>query len=634
MNILIPHAWLLEHLDTTATPEQIQKYLSLCGPSVERINDVNGEPVYDIEVTTNRVDVMSVRGLAREAAAILPEFEIPATLKPLQLIEPKSTDSLDLNIVNDPALCKRILAIKLSHVAIKPSPQWLKQRLTQVGQRPLNNVIDITNYVMWELGHPIHAFDFDRLTQKTIIVRLAKRDETLTTLDDKTHTLRGGEVVFDDGTGNIIDLPGIMGTRNTVVTDTTKNVLLWIESVQPEKIRSASMAHAIRTQAAILNEKGVDPQLGVEAIYRAADLMHQLAQAQTSSQLIDIYPHPKRIQSIKLDQSLLDTYLGISIKPTRVTPILEHLGCKVAGQYTITPPSYRASDLTIPQDLIEEIARIYGYHNLPAIVMPTPIPDNPPPQDFRLEHQLKTWLADWGFTEVYTYSLVAKADGKQPLKLANPLTDDMVYLRQSLIPSHLEVVEKNKSRGEVSIFEMANIYLPQTDDLPTEELHLTLTTTRNYRFLKGILDALALKLHLTDYRVVPPNAIMANDQKIGTIGPHQTAFVADLLVEPLISSTSTHPRYIPVIAHPPIIEDLTFTLPPKTHVGPVIVAIKQVSPLIATVTLKDIFEHNYTFTVSYRSPKKSLTDKAITPIRQTIVTTLTKSFSASLVGNL
>ncbi len=644
MNILIPHQWLLDHLDTEATPEQIQKYLSLCGPSVERIHILEGKPVYDIEVTTNRVDCMSVRGIAREAAAILPEFKIKAILKPSPVLADVSHKPLNLKIVNDPKLCHRILAIKLENIKIAPSPKWLEKRLLQVGQRPLNNVIDITNYVMWELGHPLHAFDYDRLNPKTIIVRQAKKGEQLITLDHKIHILQGGEVVFDNGQNTIIDLPGIMGTTNTVVTSKTKNVLLWIESVTPHLIRQASMALAIRSQAAVLNEKSVDPERGEEAILHAAYLMQQLYQAKIASRLIDIYPTRVKPKSVTLTQNQIDTYLGLSLKPTRTTHILQNLGCTIrttSNSYTVTPPSWRSHDLQIPEDYIEEIARIYGYHNLPSVVMPTPIPDCEAQDNFQLEQTLKTWLADLGLTEIYSYSLVSKNIAEQSgiplknhLKLKNPLTDDLVYLRRSLVPSHLQVIDQNKSRGQVSVFEMANVYIPHSKDLPTEELHLTLTTTKDYHFLKGILDTLASKLHLDNYSVTPKGIVMANNIPLGTINHSQTAFVCDLLVKPLLNISSTHPRYIPVTTHPPIIEDLTFILPPKTHLGPVISAIKAVSPLIETVSLKDIFQHNHTFTVSYRSSQRSLTDQEITPLRKLIVNALQKTFSTKLVGKI
>jgi phenylalanyl-tRNA synthetase beta chain len=676
MNILIPHHWLLDHLKTTASPAQIQKYLSLCGPSVERTIKVKGQPVYDIEVTTNRVDMMSVRGIAREAAAILPEFNIPAKLKPLNIpsLSSLSTKPLALRIVNDPKLCHRILAIKLKNTIIKASPKWLQDRLIEVGQRPLNNVIDITNYITWEIGHPIHAFDYDRLKNKTIIIRLAQKGETLTTLDDQTHTMVGGEVVFDDGTGEIIDLPGIMGTKNTVVTNQTKNVLLWIESVVPEKIRFTSMTHAIRSQAAVLNEKSVDPELGLTAILRAVSLYQKITKAQLGSKLVDIYPQKPNLKTTTLTQKLLDTYLGIQLKPQRVIRILKNLGCQVKTtqhsrtspglnldklhpiSYSITPPTWRAQDLTIPAEYVEEIARIYGYHNLPSVVMATPIPDTPPDENFKLEHQIKQWLADWGLQEVYTYSMVSKPlvlqSGnklKDHLKIKNSLSDDWVYLRRSLIPSHLQVITDNQNKELVSIFEMANVYHPKKNDLPHEELQLTITTTQKYSYLKGILDALLQKLFITNTSIIPvekADAPFIDNQTaeiyadktfigyIGGVGYRQKTYCLELLVKPLLKVAHTHPRYIPVIATPPIIEDLTFTLPPKTYLGEVIETISKQSQLIESVDLTKTYQQNYTFQITYRNPKKSLTDKDILPLRKKIVSALKKSFSAALVGKL
>ena len=219
MNILIPDSWLREYLKTDAAPKDIQKCLSLCGPSVERINHLDKENVYDIEVTTNRVDCMSVYGIAREAFAILPQFGFTASIKPLRLPELIPGKIAGFSVRNDPKLCRRILALKIDNIQVAPSPKWLADRLTAVGQRPLNNLVDITNYVMWEMGHPTHVFDFDRLTTGQMIIREARKGENITTLDDKTYTLEGSEVIIDDGTGKIIDLPSVMGTKNSIVVE-------------------------------------------------------------------------------------------------------------------------------------------------------------------------------------------------------------------------------------------------------------------------------------------------------------------------------------------------------------------------------------------------------------------------------
>ncbi|MCB0386022.1 MAG: phenylalanine--tRNA ligase subunit beta, partial [Bdellovibrionales bacterium] len=445
--------------------------------------------IYDIEVTTNRVDCMSIRGIARECAAILPEFDIPATLKPLNPHpEIQSDQPLQFEIINDPQLCHRILAIKLSSLKLGPSPHWLQTRLQQIGQRPLNNAIDITNYVMFDLGHPIHAFDFDKVTASgKLIVREARAGETFTTLDEKNYTCIGGEVIFEDGNGTIIDLPGIMGTANTVVSDDTQNVLLWIESVDAKKIRHASMTHGIRTQAAVLNEKDVDPYLADDTFNRGIQLYQELCQAQIASQLHDEFPIKPENKPTQLSHTLLESYLGISIEPDRVQAILQKLECQVSFDnqtYTITPPSFRAQDLQIPQDYIEEVARIYGYYKLPSQLMSTPIPDRTAWTDHQVvdshfEHHLKSLLAGFGMTEIYTYSLISQTQAQASeypmeshLTLKNPLSDDHVYLRQSLVPSHLTFLADNSGHSHLSLFELAKTYHPTQADPPHERLDL------------------------------------------------------------------------------------------------------------------------------------------------------------------
>ncbi|MFC1653526.1 phenylalanine--tRNA ligase subunit beta [Patescibacteria group bacterium] len=658
MNILIPHNWLLEHLDTKATPKQIQEYLSLCGPSVERIETVKGEPVYDIEVTTNRVDMMSVRGITREAATILPEFGIDAKLKKLSRVEISSTSELNLKIKNDSSLCHRSICVLLKDVQIKDSPDWIKKRLEQVGQRPLNNAIDITNYAMWEVGHPIHAFDYDRLKQKTIVIREARKGEKLTTLDEKTHVMKGGEVVFGDGKESIIDLPGIMGTKNTVVTKDTKNVLLWIESIDAVKIRMASMSHAIRSQAAILNEKNVDPELALPTLIRGIELYQKVANAKIGSKIKDIYPKKPKENKISLSQKHLDVYMGLEIKPKRVVRILENLGCKVTHdqeKYIVVPPTSRSRDMTIYQDVIEEIARIYGYHNLPSVVMDTPIPDNPPEEDFAFERKIKNWLAGWGVKEIYTYSMVSEEKALESsykiedhLKIKNPLTDDMIYMRRSLIPSLAQVIKDNQ-QSDLTIFEMQNVYHPsKPSELPTEELQLVIASNKSYKHLKGVLDNLLDKLYITNVKIRPEGikneplntnasgTIHHGKSKLGVIGQvkNTNLYIAKLTMKDLQNNSRTHPKYIPVITTPPVVEDLTFTLKENTYLGQLIEEVYLTSKLVEQVVHKDTYNNNYTLTITYRHSERPLTDKEIAPIRKKIVNNLLKSFKASLVGTL
>jgi len=662
MNILIPDSWLRDFLKTKATPKQIKENLSLCGPSVERVNTIGAETVYDIEVTTNRIDSMSVNGIAREAAAILPEFNVEAKYIPPKIptvANIQGTKPLGITIKNNPNLCHRILAIKLENVTLGDSPKWLKDRLELVGQRPLNNIIDITNYVMWEMGHPIHAFDFDRLTSKKIIVREAKKGEHLTTLDNKTHTLKGGEIIFDDGSGKIIDLPGIMGTENTVITDKTKNVLLFIENSDPSKIRYASMGLAIRSQAAVLNEKGPDPELALQTILRAIMLAKEIAGGKVASRLTDIYPHPQVQKTVTLEQKKLDTYLGFSFPHLRAKRILETLGCKVIekkGIYSVVPPSSRLHDIQIPEDVIEEIARIYGYHNIVSKLPDKEPPVNIPEKNLIWEEEIKIRLRDWGYTEIYAYSMISEKlmdvfelDKKKAYKIANPLSEEWVYMRPSLWPSMLMTIKENLNyKKDLQLFELSMRYEYRENNLPIEKPTLLVAWTEHkFKEAKGLADAI-----LTLFGIPYPTHIEVtkslnwysnscvqlgsyghmgevNEQLLVAMNIHQPITILDLEIDELVRHANPIKKYVPIPKYPPIIEDLTFTLPEGMQVEQLINSLQLQNPLIQSVIPYDTYKNNRTFRITYLDLNKTLTLDDVKPIREKLIATAEKEFGAT-----
>lgn len=668
MNILIPDSWLRLHLKTDATPKQLKDCLSLCGPSIERINTIEGETVYDIEVTTNRVDMTSVRGIAREAAVILPEFGIPATLLPFQpetnnLVTPKK--KLDIVFENEPDLCYRILALKISDITLKDSPEWLKKRLELVGQRPLNNVIDITNYVMWEVGHPMHAFDYDRLVEKKFIVRLAKKGEKLKTLDNKSHSLHGGEIIFEDGNREIIDLPGIMGTANTVVTPETKQVLLFIENSDPVRIRRASMGLSIRSQAAVLNEKHPDPELALVAMKRAVQLVTELTGGTIDSELTDIYPVKPQPKAITVHSDLINHYMGEEIDEKRVTTVLKRLGCDVKTDthkngtvFMVTPPTLRSDDLVIPEDIVEEVARIIGYHTIKP-----KLPDREPPMvipdpELSMEEEIKKRLRDWGYTEIFGYSMISQKDleainidPKHVYTIANPLSSDHVYMRPTLIPTMLHIVSQNLSHtNDLSLFELSHTY--QTDDknLPIEQSELIIATTgEKFLTLKGIAQAL-FTLFGIPFSNTPEysshsyfNKEISLDLKYGGVGLiHDSLLkqfeikepitVLSLNISQIVRNANPHHSYEPIPKHPPVIEEFTFTVPEKQFIGPMIETIKNINPLIQNVVLLNMYKQNRSIRVTYLNPEKTLTVEEVRPIRDSIIKTVKQQFQAVLVG--
>jgi len=656
MNILIPHQWLLDHLETKADPKIIQEKVSLCGPSIERIYDIQNDSVYDIEVTTNRVDSMSVRGFAREVAVILTQFGIKSQLKELNLLEPKSTNALALpKINNDPKLCKRVICVVLKDVNRNPTPEWMANRLNQVSLNVHDSVIDITNYITHDLGHPCHAFDYDKLMQTGGVINIvqASKGEEFTTLDQETFTTVGGEVVFKNGKNEIIDLPSIKGTANTSIDTNTKNVLLLLESIKADKVRFASMTHAIRTTAAQLMEKEVDPNLAKEVLLKGIELYQNLCQAKVASEIYDDFPAKTQLPIINLELSTIDNYLGLKLNRQQIKHILTDLGCQVTinrNQLHVQPPSFR-SDLSIAADVVEEIARIYGYHNLPSQLMETAIPTTKQEGvNFPMENKIRNFLAAVGWQEVYTYSMVSKALALQSghtledhLQIQNPLTEDKVYLRLALYPSLIDVIKQNTMTQELSVFEIANIYLPQENDIPNHRLQLCLVSSKDYRQIKGDLEAMLSKLYVSNWEVKQENKTSASlivtnlDQniKLGQISkPNSKITVIEIWMENLMLVSKNHPTYQSLPKTTSIIEDMTFTIPMNAQVGVIIQAIKELSTLVDQVKLIDIYHQNHSFQITYLDRNNNLSVDNIEPIRKNIAQLLSQKFDAHLVGQV
>ncbi len=601
MNISLPHSWLKEFLTIDAAPAKIAECLSLCGPSVEQVEKVGDDYIYHLEVTTNRVDMMSVLGIAREAAAILPRFGFKAKLhQPTKsLFEVDQKTSFPLEIKVDHRLCSRFSAVVIKNVTVKPSPKKAQDYLEKSGIRALNSVVDISNYLMRAYGQPVHTFDFDKIKTK-MILRLSKKGETITTLDGKTFTLPGGDIVIEDGEKRLIDLCGIMGGANSAVSENTKNVLLFVQTYSPKHIRATSMTLGQRSEAAQIFEKSPDPEAVMPVLQRGIQLFKEWSNGIQGSKIIDLYSRPYKPKIVTAPLQLIKERLGIEISQAEVDKILQSLG--FANDRV---PSWRAKDIDIPEDIVEEVARIYGYHNLPSRIMATAIPTNYPDTKFYLEQQIKHWLAGFGLTEIYTNSLVSQNYPGQ-LKIKNALSVDWQYLRNSLIPSHTQAFEA---------FEIANTYHPRPGKLPEERLELVISGFKDFAKLKGVVDALAAKLHTSITAAYKPN-------------------VAVIDLSTLLSRANLYPHYRPLSPYAPIIEDMTFTLPPKTYLGPVIEAIKTSDHLVAKVKLTKTYRQNYTFTISYQSQKRPLSSEKIIPIRRKIVTALKAKVGANLVGRL
>lgn len=647
MDILISDKWLRDWLKTKATPKQLEKYLSLFGPSVEKVEKIDNDYIYHIEITTNRVDSASVYGIAREASAILPRFNIKAVVKkpsnkPIQNFC-KIVDYLKASV--DPKLCTRFTAVLIQDVKIGKSPQWLCQNLASVGERPINNIVDISNFVMHELGQPVHTFDYDKIKNHKMILRASRRGEKITTLDGKTHNLTGGDIVIEDGNGRLIDLCGIMGGKNSAVDENTKNVLLFVQTYNPTKIRQTSMRLAHRTSAAVLFEKDLDTQLVSLGVARAIELFEKLTGGTAESKILDIYPKPPKSSKISLNLEFIEKLLGTKISKKDISKYLKSLGFNSnwkGNTLTTTVPSHRSKDVLIPEDIVEEIARIYGYHNLPSKLMTGLLPEKNQNNYFDFEDKLKQTLKQFGATETYTLSLVPeKFVDKNALKLKNPLGKDGEYLRTSLMPSLIWAARENKHiKTDFHIFEMANVYTPRKNNLPEEKLILAgIFDKFEYRDAKGVVETLLNTLNIDyetkveDLKNFKPSQRLVfhykNNNVFGEFGNLENGYIYyQFSVEKLHKFSNPVKKFIPPSLHPPQIEDITLVLPEKTKVGDVVKTINLVSQLISKTELKDVYKDSFTFNIWYQDPKKTLTNKEVEEIREKILKEVKSKFGA------
>jgi phenylalanyl-tRNA synthetase beta chain len=670
MNIKITHNWLLEYLNTDASPYEIQKYLSLCGPSVDRVEKIGNDYVYDIEITSNRIDTASVFGIAQECQAILPMFGKKARIKqnPLEKykflklgVETCHGMSLQIKIIN-PNLCHRFTAVILDNIEIKSSPEFIKQRLNACGIKSINNVIDISNYLMVALGQPTHVFDYDVIGREqaclfpTMIMREAKKGEKIITLDEKAIFLPGGDIVIEDGAGKLIDLCGIMGGLNSSVRTgqcpvLTKRIVLFVQTYNKQKIRQTSMITGQRTVAATYFEKGLDEERVKPTLVYGIELLQKYAKAKVSSQLYDIYPNPYKKKLLVISYELLEKIIGIKIKEEKIDEILQDLGFQLyhldhdrKKMVKVKVPSWRNNDISIPEDVIEEVARIYGYHNLPNNLPPPAYIKQPKEIEdlFVFQQKVKYFLKHLSYHELCSYSMISEKDienmGFNPqnygLKIKNPISDELVYLRTTLIPSMIKTLKFNEGkRDHLTLFEIAKTYL-KTDDnnLPREVTNLIIGNNLGFFELKGVLEALFNELNIDElefdhgrtffFSKKEQSWIMNRETKknIGIIGRINSqvkndfsldndVWLAEIDFEELIKIARLIAKFTSINPFAVIKLDLTINLSGKLNFAIIKKLSLKTSQLLQKIEVVDIFRNKITLRFFFSSPKRNITEE-------------------------
>ncbi len=459
--------WLKEFVSTPDDASRLGEKLSLAGLAVDAIEENGDDIILDLDITTNRGDCLSHLGVAREVATlyrkevILPQFEVAE-------IDRATGDAFSISIT-DEDLCKRYCGRYIEGVRIGKSPDWLVRRIEALGIRSINNVADITNYVLMELGHPLHAFDADTLADKQIIVRRAESDETLTTLDGEKRELDPSMLVIADQR-QAVALAGIMGGEETEISASTNNVLLESAWFDPLSIRKTARAVNLSTEASYRFERGADIEMARVACDRGAQLIAEIAGGRIYEGVLDVYPSGKTAKSrTSLRRARIREYLGMEIPDIEVTRIFTGLGFDVvagtdSAGWSVDIPSHR-HDVSGEEDLLEEVARIYGYDRFPSTLPAWSAPGERLPWQAE-ETRIRELLSGMGYSEACSIAFSDRetearfAPGVEPVTLRNPLSEEAPVLRTSLVPSMLRSLQWNLNRGvrNVLLYEIGKVY--------------------------------------------------------------------------------------------------------------------------------------------------------------------------------
>lgn len=556
-------------------------------PLVEQLGDV----LFDITTWANRADLLGVLGLAREVAALTGE----KLREPDRTYTPSDRDVNDLVTVTieAPDLCRRFTASVIEGVTIGPSPDWMQERLLRHGVRPINNVVDITNYVMLETGQPLHSFDYDLVRGRKIVVRRALPGERLLTLDGVDRELDPDMLMICDGEGPV-GVAGVMGGGNSEVHEGTKNVLLEIANFAPGSIRRTSGLMKLRTEASMRFEKGIGPDTAEYAQHRALHLFEQITGGRVARGIVDVYPGKQEMPTIALTAARLEQVLGIGVPSAEVGRILTSLGFSVATEgdtYRVVPPFWRP-DVEIPDDVIEDVGRIYGYDKLPATTLRGSLPEVTPDPLRDLRERVRDLTAGLGFQEVITYTLTERSalarvvdpgdsTRTEPLGVVNPVASRHSLLRTTLRADLLETYAANRrhTEGPLRLYEVGFEYLPVEADLPHERPMLcgVLGGNRTDRWgrptderldfydAKGAVETLLDHLGLDSrYSAVSAYGLLTGHTAEVAIGKEPVGIVAQVHPETAAAFDIEEPVFLFELA----IEDLARLLPERPAYTP------------------------------------------------------------------
>ncbi len=633
------------------------------------------EDIIEFEITPNRPDCLSVEGIGRETAVSLGE-ECKNPNKDIDSMNVARTDNLEGLTVSIEAadLCYRYMARVVKNVKVAPSPDWMKKRLSACGVRSINNIVDITNYVMLEMGQPMHAFDINSIAGKHINVRRARNGEKITTLDEQERELTDEMLVIADDE-KAVAVAGVMGGMNSEIENDTQTIVFESAVFKGGNVRLTAKKLGLRTEASSRYEKGLSPENAERAVNRAVQLVEQLGAGEVVDCLIDVYPTKQEVKKVEFNPERINKLLGINLSREEMVEILNKLEIKVEGEYCI-PPYYR-QDIEQDADVAEEILRIYGYDKLGSTLIEAETTLGGKTESQKLEDRVKQMLVAKGFSEVYTYGFMnpeelakcrieeGNALYDSTIKIKNPLSVDYSIMKTTVVPTMMKVVSSNiaKKNMELNLFEIAKIYQDnvgaiEKEELPEERKIITLAITggeSDFYSLKGIVENILEEANIARYDVVTDSEESSYHQGrtakinigkdtiaiLGQIHPSvqenysvgQAVYIAEIDFEKIVKYSKKEKKYTPIPKYPAVERDIAVTVSEEIEVAQIEKILRaKGKKLLESWKVFDIYrsdklglnKKSIAIALIFRDKTKTLTDDEINQVMEQIVEELSK----------
>ena len=652
-------------------PSSYEKFL---GMDIVEVLNLKKE-IIEFEITPNRPDCLSVEGLGRETAVSLrKEFKnIHKNLDELNIENKKEIGGLKVEI-KAPDLCYRYVARVVKNVKIGPSPEWMRKRLNACGMRAINNIVDITNYVMLEMGQPMHAFDINSVEGKHIIVRRAEKNEEITTLDEQKRNLNEDMLVIADEKKPVA-IAGVMGGLNSEIENNTEMVVFESAVFNGGSVRLTAKEVGLRTEASSRYEKGLSPENALRAANRAVELVKLIGAGEEVEGVIDVYPTKQKENRIEIDPDRINALLGTDITRDEMNNIFKNLGIKVEGNIAI-PPFFR-QDIEGEADLAEEVLRIYGYDKLNSTLIQAETTVGGKNRTQKMEDNLKNLLKNKGFSEIYTYGFINEKDlekcnikEENKIKILNPVSEEFNIMRPSTIPSMLNAISFNfaQKNEDVRLFDISRVYYNnqnqiQENKLPEEENILTIAMYGNCDFydIKGYVENVLKECNVKRYEIRKEesklsyhpgraaNICVGKDTIItfGEIHPivqenygiGEKVYLAEIHTDKILKYAAKEKKYTPIPKYPAVERDIAIIVDEEVEVGEIERVIsKKCRKVLEELKLFDVYrseklgenKKSVAYAIKFRAEDRTLTEDEINTYMNTIINDLEKELKASL----